>query len=195
LVLGSPGIAELGSAPKIDLSAVLDRGHVSIHHHVFGASQLLDGWAARAVIPMRVADQENLGVAEAKPQFFHARPNHRHGFFQIAVDQNISLRRGDQINGEPLAADVINISDDPVGRKRIGPVGRLLRHRAAGKYKQGHENQEAKNLCHDLTPSLSFHSATRIVYSRTDSLGRSSTWLTVLLPPLRAMMVSAAAIQ
>jgi hypothetical protein len=127
LVEGSCGIAVL----EIPLPAGFDFGHVRIHHHILRTSQLLDGSTTRAVIPMRVADQENLDVAEVKAQLFDTVSYQRDRACKTAVDQNVALRRRDQVGGQALAPDVVDIANDSVGREGIRPVGARLRERAS----------------------------------------------------------------
>jgi len=87
---------------KIGLATGFDHGHVGIHDHVTCSGQLLDLRAASIVIPVRVADQQNLCVFEFESELFDARLDQRHICLQIAVDQNVPLRRGDQIICQPL---------------------------------------------------------------------------------------------
>ena len=112
---------------KVASAAIFDDGHIAIHHHVLCAGELLDERAARAVIEMRVADQQNLDIAEVKSQALDILLDRGHGAFEIAIDENVALRRRDQVGGQVLAADVVNVGDDLVRRERSGPVGILLR--------------------------------------------------------------------
>ena len=82
------------------------------------------------MVPVRVADEQDLDVAELESEFLDAGANQRDVGLEIAVDQDVPLRRRDQVVREPLAADVVEIAGDPERRKRLGPVGRLLGRRA-----------------------------------------------------------------
>ncbi len=121
---------------KIALAAGLDLGHIRVHDHVFCSGQLLDRRASRAVVPMRVADEENLNVAELKSQFFDAVANQRDGGFETAVDEDVALRRGNQVGGEALAPDVVDISDDAIRRERVCPVRSSLCEGTPGKHER-----------------------------------------------------------
>jgi hypothetical protein len=66
------------------------------------------------VVEMGMADQQDFGIAEAKPQLLDARPDERDRSFKTAVDENVSLRRGDQVYAQPFAPDEINVADDVV---------------------------------------------------------------------------------
>jgi hypothetical protein len=76
---------------------------------------------------MALIDQEDFDVAELEAELFDARTNERDVFLEVTIDQNVTLRRRDQIVCEALAADVVQVADDPERWKRFDPVsGRLL---------------------------------------------------------------------
>src|SRR5215471_4469577 len=79
-----------------------------------------------------MVDQEDLDVIELEPELLYACPDERHILLEIAVDQDVTLRRGDQIIGETLAADIVDIPGDFERRKRFRPVIRLGMQSAAG---------------------------------------------------------------
>jgi hypothetical protein len=116
---------------KIGLATGFDHGHVGVHDHVACAGQRLDLGAAGIVIPVRVADQQNLGVFEFESELFDTSLEQRHICFQIAVDQNVALGRRDQITRQPLAADVVQVARDVKRRERFGPVGIVLSENTA----------------------------------------------------------------
>jgi len=84
------------------------------------------------VIPVRVADQEDLDVAELEPELLDARFDQRNVRLEIAVDEDVPLRRGDEIVRQPFAADVVQIPGDAKCGERFGPVRALLRRRVRG---------------------------------------------------------------
>ena len=45
--------------------------------------------------------------------------------FEIAVDEDVALRRGDQVGGQVLAADVVEIAGDAEWREGRGPLRRV----------------------------------------------------------------------
>jgi hypothetical protein len=77
-----------------------------------------------------MTDEEDLDVGELESQFFDAGSNQRYIRFEIAVDEDVPLRRGDEIVREPFAADVVEISGDAKRRKRLGPFSVSLRQQA-----------------------------------------------------------------
>src|SRR5947209_11419025 len=101
-----------------------------MHHHVPGAGELLDLCAAGAMVPMSVADQQNLGVTEAESKLFNAVSNQRDRIFQAAVDEDVAFGGRDQVRAQSLAADVVDIADDVMRRKRLCPFGIGLCHTA-----------------------------------------------------------------
>ena len=68
--------------------------------------------------------------------------------FQVAVDEDVALRRGDEVGGEIFAADVIEIAGDAEGRKRPGPRGRILRREATNGCKQEEQRDAAGERTH-----------------------------------------------
>ena len=80
---------------------------------------------------MRVADEEDLDVAELEAELLDAGSDERDILLEIAVDQDVPFRRGDQIVRESFAADVVEVAGDSEWRKWLGPIrtcsGRLKR--------------------------------------------------------------------
>ena len=66
-----------------------------------------------------------------KPELLHAGPNQRNTLFEIAVDQNMALRSGNQIARKPFATDVIEVVRDFEWRKWFSPII-CLRVQSAG---------------------------------------------------------------
>jgi hypothetical protein len=77
--------------------------------------------AASVVVEVSMADQQDLYVAETKPQLFDALPNERDRGSQIAVDQNVSGGRRNQVRGQPPAAHIIDVADHAMRGKRLTP--------------------------------------------------------------------------
>jgi len=48
------------------------------------------------MIHVRMADEKNLDIAEVEAQLLDALLDLRRGAFEVAVDEDVSLRRGDQ---------------------------------------------------------------------------------------------------
>src|SRR3954451_6700427 len=96
-----------------------------------------------------MTDEEDLDIGELETQLFDARSNERDVRFEIAVDENVPLRRGDEIVREPLAADIVQISGEAKRRKRLGPVSVSLRqqtgnHRTESDHDRGETRAVAR---------------------------------------------------
>src|SRR6185295_12784904 len=112
----------VGAILKVALATRFYGWYVRIHDQILCASQPFDSVAAGVVIVVCMTDQENLYVSELEAELLHAGPNHWHTLFEITVDENMSLRRRDQITRQPLASDVIEIVRDFERRKRVSPI-------------------------------------------------------------------------
>ena len=108
---------------EIGLAAGFDHGDVAVHDVVLCAGELVDRGAAGAVVVVRVADEQNLDVAEVEAEGLDALANQRQEDFEIAVDEDEALRRDDEVGGEVFAADVIEIAGDAEGRKGLVHAG------------------------------------------------------------------------
>jgi hypothetical protein len=117
---------------KVGFATGFNHAHISVHHHVLGAGVFLDRCARPVVIPVSVTDEQDLDIAILEPKPFDARSNERNIGFQIAVDEDVSLGRGDQVVREALTPNVVQISGYPERRKRLRPVG-ILRVRSRNK--------------------------------------------------------------
>ena len=122
--VGGYQVTWIVAVAKIFFAAGFDDGNVGVHHHVFRAGHLDDFGAAGAVVPVRVADEEDFCVAEFEAEFFDAGLNQRHALFEAAVDEDVSVGRGDEIRRQAFAADVVEIAHHAMRRKWIDPVGR-----------------------------------------------------------------------
>ena len=54
-----------------------------------------------------------------KPSFSTRRANLRHRAFEIGIDQDVPLGRGDQIAPQTRGTDEVDIANDFVGRERL----------------------------------------------------------------------------
>ena len=116
---------------KVGFAAGFDDGYVCIHDHVLRAGLFFDGGAGSVMVPMCVADEKNFCVLELESELLNACLDQGHIGFQIAVDQNVALRCGDQIIRQSFAADVVEVTSDAKWREWFGPVGIGLGKRAA----------------------------------------------------------------
>ena len=93
---------------------------------------------------MSVADQQNPGVTEAESKLFNAVSNQRDRIFQAAVDEDVAFGGRDQVRGESLASDVVDIADHAMCGKRRGPAF-VLTGQAAGASEAGALASEARH--------------------------------------------------
>src|SRR5437764_13443978 len=75
---------------------------------------------------MRMAAENDFDVAEFEAELFNAGAYERNRFFIVGIDQDVSLRRGDQITPKILRADEIHVPDNLMRRKRLVSVDPLL---------------------------------------------------------------------
>src|SRR5690349_21398232 len=93
---------------------------------------------------MGVADEQDLYIGEAKAELFDAVADEGDVGVHAAVDEDMALRRGDEIGGQAFAAHIVDVGDDAVRGKGGGPVGRVLGGNAAGHDSEG---KKEKKIC------------------------------------------------
>jgi hypothetical protein len=74
------------------------------------------------VVKVCVADEQYFDVAEMKAQLFDTLFDLIGRAFQIAIDQDVSLRGRNEESSQVPASDVIHVSDNVVRRKGRGPI-------------------------------------------------------------------------
>ena len=101
--------------------------HILLHHHDLSAGRLFDACVAVHVIAVRVAAQQDLDICEFEAQFLHRRLDLRHSIVEIAVDQDVTIGRRDQVRPQIVRAHVIYVAHDLESRKRLVESGVILR--------------------------------------------------------------------
>src|ERR1700729_606224 len=84
---------------EISVAARFDSAHVGIHDEVFCVSLAQDGCTAGGVVRMRVADEKDFDVAEVKAEGFDTVLDLRGRSGEVAVDEDVSLRRDNEEGG------------------------------------------------------------------------------------------------
>ena len=102
-------IAEIGVA----YAASFQKWCVQLARQKLRARQASELTDAARVIEMRVAIQDELYVRQFEAELFDIALDLRHHFLHAAVDQYISLWRDDQIRGQVVRADVLDVSGYP----------------------------------------------------------------------------------
>src|SRR5215475_4772075 len=69
-----------------------------------------------------MADEKDLDVSELESELFHTRLDKRDILLKIAVNKDVSLRGGDQIVGEALATNIVEIPRNSERWKWFGPI-------------------------------------------------------------------------
>ena len=101
-------------------------GNVLGHRHHLGAGHLFDHGVASLVIAVRMAAEQDLRIGELESELLNGLLNRRHVPLIRGVVEDIALRRDDEKGGQALGPDVIQVSDDFVGRE----LRRLIVRRA-----------------------------------------------------------------
>jgi catechol 2,3-dioxygenase-like lactoylglutathione lyase family enzyme len=100
------------------------------HRRVFRARinlrvrQILQISLPRHVVVMRLPVQQDLHVFWAKPQLPHVVPDNRHRLRITAVEDDVPLRRRNQVRSNVVGAHIIDIADHFVTRVRAVPRNR-----------------------------------------------------------------------
>jgi hypothetical protein len=115
---------------------------VALHDHVFRARLAEDLGCAGHVVEVRLAVEQEFRIRPLEPQLLHARANLRRRRFEVGVDQDVPVRRGDEVCRQVLTADIVEIVSDLERRQRRRPLRIDFRECSAGE-KQGEEREEA----------------------------------------------------
>jgi len=78
--------------------------------------------ASGVVVEVGVADEQDLHVAQMEAELGNTPLNKRRRHGEAGVDEDVALRRDDEVGGEVLAADVVEVVGDAEGRDGGGPL-------------------------------------------------------------------------
>jgi len=126
---------------KIGFASRFDHRNIWSHYLVFCSGKVDNFGAASAVVVVCVADEQDLDIAEAEAERLDALADKRCGRFKIAVDENESPRRSDEIGRKIFAADVVEIAGNAKWRKWASPGGIDLRREPRDRFESA-EQQE-----------------------------------------------------
>ena len=112
----------------------------------FGSGDFLDFGQRRGVIPVGLHGQQDPDVFKPIAQRFDVRADERRGILKSRVDQDVAFVGSDQKHAEAVRANRVEIPDDPVSRKRSGPIGVLSLH-FAGRSSQKHGGENGGDCC------------------------------------------------
>ena len=141
-------LAGLPAAGRVEVLALAARGDhlvVAAHHVDLGAGQLLQQGVAGDVVGVGVAGQQDLDVGHLEAERLDGLADQGNGPLEAAVDQDVPLGRGDQVAGQILRADVVDVADDPVRREWLEPVDLADRGDGHGE-REGCDAKHARDL-------------------------------------------------
>ena len=111
---------ELFYFPRSRIIAALEQRLVGFARNHLGSARLLQLGEAAGVIDMRVGIEEILDVGDFEAELLDARLDLRRCLRHHRIDQDMALRRRDQIGSETVGADIVDIVDD------LERLGRLV---------------------------------------------------------------------
>src|SRR4051812_41521293 len=106
------------------------RGNIGLHNHETSACLAFDQAHAAVVIVVCMADQEDFGIAVIESELLNVRFDERYILREIRVDQDISFRGPDQVDGEIRGANVKEVTRNLEGGKWAVPLWVLRLHAA-----------------------------------------------------------------
>ena len=103
---------------EISLTARFDDRNVLLHDEVFRSRHFFQRARPCAMVPMRMADEQNLDVAESKAKLLDAIADKRDRIVQAAVNKDMSLWGRDQKRSESLCCrrNICSQSHDMAGK-------------------------------------------------------------------------------
>ena len=107
---------------EVGAAAGLGVGDVTLHYLDLGMGQALNLGHAGDVVVVGLAVEEDFGIGEAESESLDVLADLGRRGSQIAVDEDVALRRGDEVRGEIVAADVVQVAGDPEGSVVGGPL-------------------------------------------------------------------------
>ena len=119
------GRIEVVGIEEVLCAAAFDNGNVGVHDHVFRVGHAQDGGAARVVIPVGVADEQDADVGETEAELLDAFADERGRAFEAGVDEDVAGGCDDEVRGQIAAADVVEVVGDLEGRDGRGPLRAL----------------------------------------------------------------------
>ena len=140
---------------------------------------------SRHVIRMGMTGLQHLDVGELVSKFLDVPAYDRHGAVETGVDQDLTVRGGDEVRSEALGADVIEIVSDAMRRERVVPIassktrdGRRDGNRESEQASDGIHECEVNVRGRDFNPSIVANDGRR----RESSVARAQSRLHQLTP-------------
>ena len=136
-------LARVPAAGRVQVLALAARGDdlvVAAHDIDLGAGQLLQQRVARDVVRVGMARQQDLDIGHLEAERLDRFLNQGNRALKAAVDEDVPLGSGDEIGGQILGADVVDIADDLVRRERLVPIGWALSNGGHGERQRGEKH-------------------------------------------------------
>ena len=111
--------ARSAAEPEITATAGLQQILVALVDQYLRAGHPLQLGQARDMIVMTMRRGENLRVGDLEPELGGAGGDLLRGVAHPRVDQDVALRRDDEVGGQVVAADPVDVADD--AERREGP--------------------------------------------------------------------------
>src|SRR5262249_31023753 len=101
--------------------------NVGVHDHQPSTSLLPDQTDSGVVVSVSVTDEEDLGVAILETKLFDTLPDRGQILRKIGIDEDISFRCANQINGQVGCPNIVEVARNLERWKWIVPVRVRLR--------------------------------------------------------------------
>jgi hypothetical protein len=109
---------------------------VLLHRHHLCSREFLDHGVALHVIAVGVAAEYDLHIGELEPELFDVRAQQRDAGFEVAVNEDVALRRGDQERRQFLGPDEVHVPHHLMRRERRVPISLTKRQPGEQKTEQ-----------------------------------------------------------
>src|SRR5262249_13719790 len=94
----------------------------------------------RYVVRVGMARQQDLNVGHLEAERLDRFLNQGDRALKAAVDEDMPLGSGDEIGGQVLGTDVVNVADDLVSRKGLVPIALALSEGGRGERQRGEKH-------------------------------------------------------
>src|SRR5262245_46044934 len=89
--------------------------YILVHDHQLSPRDFLDAPCTSNMVAVSMRDQQDLDVTKAKLELLDALLNEWYFRLKGTVDQDVALRRRDQVRGIIRLANIVHVTDDLVG--------------------------------------------------------------------------------
>ena len=152
------GGVRIGAPAKVGLAAAFEKRRVLLGHHHLRLRQLLQMRETGHVVEVAMRGRQDPDVLDLETELRHVGRDLADSLGQAGIDQDMTLRRRDQIRGQIVGADPVDVADHPERRKRLHPVGVAnkrscglrLRHNHCRKHTRDEQHCGNRSLEHQV---------------------------------------------